>query len=134
MMHSMGFGTLWGLLNLTTGTVQGGDIRFVGSNANSVYAVEFPDVAGNDPGSDTGIPVETDGGPGTAGGHWDEFLFNEEIMTGFVDPDGYVSLMTIASFEDLGYDTVFDNPDDPNDLTSPIPAEPLAAMVMELLA
>ena len=46
-------------------------------------------------------------------------------MTGFVDPGGFVSLMTIASFEDMGYDTVFDNPYSATDLSGPIPTDPL---------
>lgn len=125
MMHALGFGTLWSLMGLTTGSVAGGDIRFTGINAVDVYQTEFPVIAGADSGSLLGIPVETEGGPGTAGGHWDEVLFNAEIMTGFVDAGGFVSLMTIASFEDMGYDTVFDNPYSATDLSGPIPTDPL---------
>ncbi|MFZ7090735.1 leishmanolysin-related zinc metalloendopeptidase [Primorskyibacter sp. 2E233] len=125
MMHSLGFGTLWSLIGLTSGSVTGGDMRFVGVNATDTYQTEFPGIAGSDPGSLSGVPVETDGGPGTAGGHWDEFLFNEEIMTGYVDTGGYVSDMTIAALEDMGYDTVFDNPYSQTDLSGPIPADPL---------
>ena len=130
MMHALGFGTLWDDLGLTTGSVAGGDIRFTGQNAYDTYLTEFADIAAGDAGSALGIPVETNGGPGTAGGHWDEALFGSEIMTGFVDPDAFVSDMTIASLEDMGYDTVFDSPYDPNDLSGPIPADP----VMDLFA
>ncbi|MFK7938158.1 MAG: leishmanolysin-related zinc metalloendopeptidase [Roseovarius sp.] len=126
MMHAMGFGTLWSLMGLTSGSVAGGDIRFTGQNAIDVYNSEFPGIAGSDSGSLLGVPVETDGGPGTAGGHWDEVLFQDEIMTGFVDQGAFVSLMTIASFEDMGYDTVFDNPYSPTDLFAPIPTDPLS--------
>lgn len=125
MMHALGFGTLWSLMGLTSGSVAGGDIRFTGVNATDVYQTEFPGVAGGDPGSFLGVPVETDGGSGTAGGHWDEVLFDTEIMTGFVDTGSFVSVMTIAALEDMGYDTVFDNPYDPNDLSGTIPADPL---------
>jgi len=125
MMHALGFGTLWSAMDLTSGSVAGGDIRFTGQNATDVYQTEFPGIAGGDAGSLLGVPVETDGGPGTAGGHWDEFLFDEEIMTGYVDTGSFVSVMTIAALEDMGYDTVFDNPYDATDLSGPIPADPL---------
>ncbi|WP_420011620.1 leishmanolysin-related zinc metalloendopeptidase [Tateyamaria sp.] len=125
MLHALGFGTLWSLMGLTSGSVAGGDIRFTGANATDIYQTEFATIAGADAGSLLGIPVETDGGSGTAGGHWDEDLFGAEIMTGFVDQGGFVSLMTIASLEDMGFDTVFDSPYDPNDLSGPIPVDPL---------
>ncbi|MDF1668811.1 MAG: leishmanolysin-related zinc metalloendopeptidase [Roseovarius sp.] len=125
MMHALGFGTLWSLMGLTTGSVAGGDIRFTGQNATDTYQTEFPGIAGSDAGSLLGVPVEADGGPGTAGGHWDELIFDEEIMTGYVDTGSFVSVMTIASFEDMGYDTVFDNPYSATDLFGPIPADPL---------
>ncbi|MBY5933691.1 hypothetical protein KUV51_11825 [Tateyamaria omphalii] len=130
MLHALGYGTLWGLLGLTTGSIAGGDLRFIGPNALSVYETEFPDVAAGDPGSNAGIPIETDFGPGTAGGHWDEALFENELMTGFIDDGAFLSVMSIASLEDLGYDTVFDNPGDPNDLSAPIPPDP----VLDLMA
>jgi len=86
---------------------------------------EFPSIATSNPNSLLGVPLETNGGTGTAGGHWDEFLFDKEIMTGFVDTGSYVSEMTIAALEDMGYDTVFDNPYNATDLTGSIPADPL---------
>lgn len=125
MMHAMGFGTLWSLMGLVSGSVAGGDIRFTGQNAIDTYNSEFPGIAGSDPDSFLGVPVETDGGPGTAGGHWDEVLFDAEIMTGYVDQGSFVSDMTIAALEDMGYDTVFDNPYSATDLFGPIPADPL---------
>ena len=125
MMHALGFGTLWSLMGLVSGSVAGGDIRFIGQNAVDTYQTEFPGIAGGDPDSLLGVPVETDGGPGTAGGHWDEALFDAEIMTGFIDSGAFFSLMTIASLEDMGYDTVFDNPYSATDLSGPIPADPL---------
>ena len=50
------------------------------------------------------IPVEQDGGSGTAGSHWDEETFVNELLTGYLD-DGrnYLTEMSIASFADLGY-------------------------------
>lgn len=110
MMHVLGFGTLWDLLGVTTGSVQGGDMEFVGANAMLAYATEF--------GGTGGVPIETDGGSGTAGGHWDEDTFADEIMTGYIGGvPTYVSSMTVASFEDLGYETIWDA----NDPTAAIP-------------
>jgi len=125
MMHAMGFGSLWSLMGLTSGSVGGGDLRFTGANATDVYQSEFPGIAANDPGAPLGVPVETDGGSGTAGSHWDEVLFNAELMTGYVDTGSFVSLMTIAALEDMGYDTVFDSPYSATDQSAPIPPDPL---------
>lgn len=120
MLHTMGFGTTWEYTGLTAGTISAGDFRFMGENANAVYAAEFADLDSAD-GFDFGVPIETDGGSGTAGGHWDEATFSAEIMTGYIDRGNYLSTMTIAALEDMGYDTIFDDPNDPNDLTGSQP-------------
>jgi hypothetical protein len=49
------------------------------------------------------LPVETDGGEGTAGSHWDEECLNRELMTGIVDEDMSLSTITVASLRDMGY-------------------------------
>ncbi|MEQ8431674.1 MAG: leishmanolysin-related zinc metalloendopeptidase [Roseovarius sp.] len=126
-LHALGFGPLWSLMGLLSGSVAADTLRFTGQNATDTYNTEFPGVAAADPGSLTGVSVETDGGSGTAGGHWDEALFNEELMTGYIDDGSYVSVTTIATLEDMGYDTVFDDPYDPDDLFGPIPADPMNA-------
>ena len=107
MMHVLGFGTLWGPQNqdLTEGTVGRDNIRYVGENGVAAYEALFPEIADDFP---DGVPIETDGGPGTAGGHWDDGRFGNELMTGFISDPNYISPMTIAVFEDLGYETVFD--------------------------
>lgn len=74
------------------------DDFFVGANAVREYNAIFPITA--DP---RGVPLETLGGPGTAGSHWSEDVFKNEIMTGFVDSDMPLSRLTIGGFEDLGY-------------------------------
>ncbi|KZY29924.1 hypothetical protein A3731_25700, partial [Roseovarius sp. HI0049] len=129
MLHAMGFGPLWSLMGLFSGSVATGDLRFTGQNATDTYNSEFPGIAGADPGSLTGVPVETDGGSGTAGGHWDEALFDAELMTGYIDDGSYISVTTIAALEDMGYDTVFDAPYDPDDQFGPIPADPMADLI-----
>ncbi|MCX2722081.1 leishmanolysin-related zinc metalloendopeptidase [Roseibium salinum] len=117
MVHVLGFGTMWDYMGLVTSNAYG-TMEFNGANADLAFAFEF--------GADT-VSVETDGGAGTAGGHWNEgplpgladtdgFDFGNEIMTGFINTSGnYLSNTTIAALEDMGYDTVFD------------PGNPLAA-------
>jgi len=90
MAHSLGFGSIWGRLGLVSNG------QFTGENA----VAEFLEMGG----VGSGIPVEQDGGSGTAGSHWDEETFVNELMTGYIN-DGYnpFSEMSAASFEDLGY-------------------------------
>ena len=88
MLHTVGFGTIWSAKDLISG---GG---FNGSLANAVY-----------PGSSL-IPLELDGGAGTAYSHWDEETFGSELMTGYIDGANSLSYMTIASLGDLGYSVV----------------------------
>lgn len=88
MLHTIGFGTIWGDLGLVSGG------SFTGTLANAAY-----------PGTAL-IPVERDGGPGTAYAHWDEEIFTSELMTGYIDNDNSLSYVTIASLGDLGYTTI----------------------------
>jgi hypothetical protein len=95
MGHVLGIGSLWNFgRNLRQGTAA--DPRFVGPNGVAGY---------NDVGGRGGsIPVEEDGGPGTALSHWDEETFDEELMTGFIAlGESPLSVMTVRSMQDLGY-------------------------------
>ena len=50
------------------------------------------------------VPVENVGGPGSAGSHWREAIFDEELMTSQAENVGVptpISILTIASLEDL---------------------------------
>ena len=125
IMHTLGFGSHLGLLGLTSGSVAGGDIRFTGDNAIYYYNTEFSAIAASDPDSWLGVPLEADGGPGTAGGHWDEVLFGNEVMTGYNDSTNYISAMTIAALEDISYDTVIDDINSATDLVGTLPPDPL---------
>lgn len=49
------------------------------------------------------IPLEQNGGRGTAGSHFDEALFDTELMTGFVDSSMQLSIVTVGVLEDIGY-------------------------------
>ena len=92
MAHSLGVGSIWSRLGLVT------DGLFTGANA----VAEYEELLG---GVDVaGIPVEQDGGAGTAGSHWDDDLFGNELMTGYIDyGNNPFSEMSAASFADLGY-------------------------------
>ena len=122
MLHAMGVGSLWAYAGLTQGSVETDDLIFTGANALAVYQTEFADLAATDPTATNGVPIETHGGDGTAGGHWDEALFGNELMTGFIDAGNYLSDMTFASLEDLGYDTFIDDVTRSDDLVGARPS------------
>jgi hypothetical protein len=95
MGHVLGIGTLWNVGRaLRVGTVSV-DPRFVGKHANLQYA---------EIGGIGLLQVENTGGGGTAGAHWRESTYKNELMTGFlnlgVNP---VSRFTAGSLRDLGY-------------------------------
>jgi hypothetical protein len=65
---------------------------------------EYRQLAGNP--NAAGIPVENQGGQGTAGVHWREGMFKTELMTGYAEAAGVpmpISRMTVGSLQDLGY-------------------------------
>ena len=102
MGHVLGIGTLWNTFNLLEGSCAqaSGPSRFNGSGS----VTEWQALTG--PGN---VPVEDDFGEGTACGHWDEGVFDGELMTGFLENQGAVPLsrLTIASLKDLGYEVNF---------------------------
>lgn len=103
MAHVLGFGTLWELNGVYDGEDTGSDV-FRGPAANAEW-----DALGC-----TGVlPVELDGGEGTAGGHWDEECLVDEIMTGtfFGNGPSYLSRLTVAAFADIGYTVDLDAAD-----------------------
>jgi hypothetical protein len=93
MMHVLGFGSLWnyGANPLVVGN------QYTGAAGKAAYGGP--------------IPVETDGGAGTAGSHWDEELLKNELMTGYINTDenpatntdNYLSQFSVMSLADLGY-------------------------------
>jgi hypothetical protein len=116
MLHSIGFGTMWDFMDLTFGSIAEQNLLFTGTNAMAAYDAEF--------GGSGGVPIEDDTGlTGTDGGHWDEEIFGNELMTGFIDNTNFLSAMTVAALEDMGYETLWDpnNPADPSGaLANPI--------------
>ena len=103
MGHVLGIGTLWEpslpiwTLNFLTGT---SPVGFTGSNAIAAYT------GFNGGGSATTVPVEDQGGAGTARSHWSEAIFKNELMTGFISGTTRpMSRTTIQSLKDIGYVT-----------------------------
>jgi len=84
MGHILGIGTLWDHHDLLNG------FQYIGAYALAEYRI----ISGNS--SASFVPVENSGGPGTAGGHWEEDIFNAELMTGFVEAAG-VAIGTLGS-------------------------------------
>jgi hypothetical protein len=106
MAHVLGFGTLW----TNNGVYVNGSGEFLGAIAASYWNSEF---------GQAGTPdVELGGGSGTANGHWNEVDgggaltgivdslgrdMRNELMTGWLDSNAFISDMTIASFQDIGF-------------------------------
>lgn len=106
MAHVIGFGTLWTYNNIyDTGTGQ-----YTGAAATAAYQQEFDSNA-------SFVPVELDGGAGTADGHWDETWAgpSSDIMTGYLESTVTISNTTMAAFEDLGYVVAYNSQPEPND-------------------
>lgn len=104
ILHSLGFGITWNALGLVSDV--GGDLRFNGEMATHFYKTDFAAIASVDNNADYGVPIETDGGSGTAGSHWDETTFKNELMTGWLSNNAPMSNMTLAALDDMGYMTV----------------------------
>lgn len=106
MAHVMGFGTLW----TDNGVYTNGSGEFTGAFATAAWQSEF---------GQSGTPnVELGGGAGTANGHWNEVDggagatgitnaqgrdMRDELMTGWLNSNPFVSNMTIQSFRDIGF-------------------------------
>jgi hypothetical protein len=121
MAHVIGFGTIWDDLGLLVG---GGTAnpRFIGPLATAEHNARFGV-------TDTGVPVENTGGPGTRDSHWRESIYNNELMTGFLNP-GFnpISRVTIAQWADLGYDVDYSTAD-PFLVAPSLSASALAALM-----
>ena len=111
MAHVIGFGTLWDttVFSLTSpaqnvvaefsdGTTT--NTHYVGQYALDIYREQYDNSA-------LYVPLETTGGSGTAGAHWDEFWMGltatDELMTGYISSTPFLSDVSIASFADIGY-------------------------------
>lgn len=94
--HILGFGSLWDHFGLVSGADTSSP-RFTGPAAVEEYQAL---------GGAGDVPLETEGGTGTALGHWSEAEFDRELMTGFAERPGTeqpLSRVSVASLADLGY-------------------------------
>jgi hypothetical protein len=105
MGHVLGYGTIWSDQGLLVDPVLSGgtDPHFSGAQAVSAF-----DSVGGASYPNGKVPVEDLGGPGTADAHWRESVFDNELMTGWLNQGSNpLSVVTIASMADLGYQVDF---------------------------
>ncbi len=97
MMHVLGFGTIWSNLGLLVGAGSTAP-TFIGPQATAEYNARF-NQTGNS------VPVEgSAAGPGSADSHWRESIFNNELMSPFINNGtNPISRVTVGQFADLGY-------------------------------
>jgi hypothetical protein len=105
MQHVLGFGTLWSSLTpaliVNAGTPQTAFTGAAGIRGCQQAGGALADCVPS-------IPLENNGGPGTADSHWRSTIFGNELMTAFLAAPGtakVLSEMTIGSLSDLGYQT-----------------------------
>lgn len=109
MGHVLGYGTIWGnlLVNPVTNGNPNADPHFVGSQALAA----FDRSGGLSYSLSAKVPVEdcvgfppTTCGQGSVNAHWRESVFNNELMTGFIDNGtNPLSVVSTASMGDIGY-------------------------------
>ncbi|AWT35075.1 zinc metalloendopeptidase [Deinococcus arenae] len=94
--HSLGIGSLWSRFGLVSGVNTTNPI-YKGTNGVREYRA-----AG---GTLTTVPVENQGGSGTAGAHWRETTFKTELMTGYLNSGvkNPLSRISVGSLQDMGY-------------------------------
>lgn len=96
MGHVLGVGTIWTNFGLLK-NFPGRDPTFVGPGAME----EYGKLRARGP---TPVPVANVGGSGSAGGHWRESVFDNELMSPSIEErDNPLSRLSVASLGDLGY-------------------------------
>jgi hypothetical protein len=105
MGHVIGIGTLWEIFNCLQLKSDG-----VGQLEDTYYScsegrIAFDSIGGTSYTGGNKVPVENTGGAGTRNGHWRESVFDNELMTGFLNGGvaNPLSLLTSRSLVDLGY-------------------------------
>ncbi|WP_131739862.1 leishmanolysin-related zinc metalloendopeptidase [Actinomadura roseirufa] len=102
MGHVLGIGSMWGLFGLVSPPPDDPDALTNPVFEGLAAMTEYGALLGGDP---LPVPVENQGGGGTARVHWRESVFANELMTGFVGSAGNpLSRLTVASLQDLGYE------------------------------
>ena len=92
MGHVLGLGSGWVLQGLVDDALT--EPRYNGAGGVAAW---------QELGGDGRVPVENQGGAGTALAHWRESTFGNELMTGYSDPDERLSRLTVAALADQGY-------------------------------
>ena len=121
MGHVLGIGTIWARKRLIVGATSHNP-TFRGKQARTAYG----QLLGQSP---TPVPIENLGGTGTRNSHWRESIFGNELMSGFVEfAPNPLSVVTIASLADLGYEVDLTQADDFSLPTTPVNREHSIAM------
>ena len=84
--------------------------NFSGSTYNGANAIaQYNEIMGT---SVTSLNIEDDGGAGTAGSHWEQDDFSNELMTGYVSlGETPLSKVTVGALDDLGYEVDYNAAD-----------------------
>ena len=103
--HCLGFPTSRGWENNVIPLGSDAPTNFTGPKAVEQYNLLFGTSA-----VAAGVPIEQDGGDGTAFAHWDDATFGNELMTGALDftSTNLLSVITVGAFDDMGYDVNYD--------------------------
>ena len=125
MGHVLGFGSLWGppdssikanclqLPSNPPGTIQ--DTYFSCTRTRAVFdsiGGRAYTGGGSSPPAGNKVPLENCGtspytspkcGVGTVNSHWREVVFGNELMVGFLPANPQLSVVTVATMQDLGY-------------------------------
>jgi len=108
MGHVLGIGTLWTYVtpSLLTG---GGTLDPYFTGPGGIFQFNRDGGLGY---AGKKVPVENQGGPGTADGHWRETVMGRELMTGYISlTSNPLSTITVGSLEDMGYTVSYANAD-----------------------
>ena len=99
--HCLGFPTSRGWEDNVTPLGSDTPTNFTGPKAVEQYNLLFGTAA-----VAAGVPIEQDGGAGTAFAHWDDETFGNELMTGTLDftSTNPLSVITVGAFDDMGYE------------------------------
>lgn len=94
MGHVLGVGTLWNYYR---------SLR-EGPNSNPYFTGHMANVHWGAEGGTNALPIENQGGGGTALSHWRESILQNELMTGYINlGENPLSRITAGSLKDLGY-------------------------------
>ena len=119
MAHALGFGSIWGELDLLVDRSHDEDGEPISpvpdTHFSGPQAIAAFNQAGGSDYEGEKVPVHTEDGPGSADGHWRRSVFGDNELMGPVHVPGSrvaMSLITIESMADMGYEVDVDQADD----------------------